>query len=98
MFILCFLAGGTTLLAAESIMHEIAAFILFLIGAVFFSSAAIVDSVVRLRRAVDAQFDKISDTSKKQISQEILLDNESKPLRHGCSHNADLPPGRIFKR
>jgi len=48
--ILAFLAGGSVLAAAQSAIHEIEAFILFLIAAVFFSGAGIVEAVVLLRK------------------------------------------------
>lgn len=42
---LAFLFGALILSAAKSAIHEIEAFILFVIGAVFISGAAIVDSM-----------------------------------------------------
>lgn len=48
--ILAFLAGGAILGGAKSAIHEIEAFILFLISAVFISGAGIVEAVNRLRK------------------------------------------------
>ena len=46
--IMAFIAGGSILATAKSAIHEIEAFVLFLIAAVFLSGAAIVESVNRL--------------------------------------------------
>ncbi len=48
--LLAFLAGGCILAVARSAIHEIEAFVLFLIGAVFISDAAIVDAVNLLQK------------------------------------------------
>ena len=45
-----FLAGGAILGGAKSAIHEIEAFTLFLISAVFISGAGIVEAVNQLRR------------------------------------------------
>jgi quinol-cytochrome oxidoreductase complex cytochrome b subunit len=53
LFILCvlsFLAGVMTLAGAKSAIHEIEAFLLFLIGAVFLVGAAIVEAIHRQRK------------------------------------------------
>jgi len=47
--ILALLAGVSILLYAKSAIHEIEAFVLFLISAVFLSGAAVVESVNLLR-------------------------------------------------
>ena len=48
--VLAFLAGGGILAGARSAIHEIEAFVLFLIGAVFISGAGIVDAINALRK------------------------------------------------
>jgi hypothetical protein len=48
--IVAFLAGGVIWGEAKSAIHEIEAFILFLISAVFISGAGIVEAVARLRQ------------------------------------------------
>ena len=48
--ILAFLAGLAILVAAKSAIHEIQAFILFLISAVFFSGAGVVEAVNQLKK------------------------------------------------
>jgi hypothetical protein len=53
LFILCvlsFLAGLMIFSAAKSAIHEIEAFLLFLIGAVFLVGAAIVDAIHSQRK------------------------------------------------
>lgn len=50
--VLAFLAGAGVLTAAKSAIHEIEAFILFLIGAVFISGAGVVEAVNVLRKEV----------------------------------------------
>ena len=47
--VLAFLAGAAILSAAKSAIHEIEAFILFLVSAVFLSGACIVDAILLLR-------------------------------------------------
>lgn len=48
--ILAFLAGASILAAANSAIHEIEGFILFLISAVFLSGAGVVEAVNLLRK------------------------------------------------
>ena len=48
--ILAFLAGAGIFASAKSAIHEIEAFILFLITAVFISGAGIVEAVNQLRK------------------------------------------------
>ena len=50
--VLVFLAGAAILTEAESALHEIEAFILFLIGAVFISGAGVVEAVNMLRKDI----------------------------------------------
>jgi hypothetical protein len=50
--ILAFLAGAGILAGAKSAIHEIEAFILFLISAVFISGAGVVEAVNLLRKEV----------------------------------------------
>ncbi len=50
--VLAFLAGAGILSAATSAIHEIEAFILFLIAAVFISGAGVVEAVTLLRKDV----------------------------------------------
>ncbi|MEK6800085.1 MAG: hypothetical protein AABZ12_14065 [Planctomycetota bacterium] len=45
-----FMVGAGILALANSAIHEIEALVLFLITAVFFSGAGVVDSVVHLRK------------------------------------------------
>ena len=52
--ILAFLAGLTFFASAQSAIHEIESFILFLISAVFLSSVGIIESVARLRKEMEA--------------------------------------------
>jgi 4-hydroxybenzoate polyprenyltransferase len=47
---LAFLVGASIFTAAESAVHEIEAFILFLISAVFISGAGVVEAVNLLRK------------------------------------------------
>ena len=47
-----FAVGASVLSGAENAIHEIEAFILFLIGAVFASGVAVVDAVNALRKEV----------------------------------------------
>lgn len=48
--ILAFLAGASILATAKSAIHEIEAFVLFLIAAVFISGAGVVEAVNLLRK------------------------------------------------
>ncbi|MEA2031445.1 MAG: hypothetical protein U9N55_07625 [candidate division Zixibacteria bacterium] len=48
--IVAFFAGGAILADAKSAIHEIEAFIIFLISAVFISGAGIVEAVHQLRK------------------------------------------------
>lgn len=48
--IVAFLAGGGVLAEAKSAIHEIEAFILFLISAVFISGAGVVEAVNQLKK------------------------------------------------
>jgi hypothetical protein len=48
--VLAFLVGGIILSSAQSAIHEIEAFILFLIGAVFVSATGIVEAINLLRK------------------------------------------------
>jgi len=50
--ILTFMAGASILAVAKSAIHEIEAFILFLISAVFISGASVVEAVNLLRKEV----------------------------------------------
>jgi len=52
--VLALLAGAGILAAAQSAIHEIEAFILFLIGSVFISGASVVEAVNLLRKEVAA--------------------------------------------
>jgi hypothetical protein len=51
LYILSFLAGGVIFADAKSAIHEIEAFLLFLISAVFLVGAAIVEAFDRLLKA-----------------------------------------------
>ncbi|MGD0627254.1 MAG: hypothetical protein ABSB32_21445 [Thermodesulfobacteriota bacterium] len=51
--LLAFLLGVAILASAKSAIHEIEAFILFLIGAVFISSAAVLDSMNLLKKKLE---------------------------------------------
>ena len=53
--VLAALAGAGTLVSAKSAIHEIEAFILFLVGAVCLSGAAIVEAVSSLRVEVESR-------------------------------------------
>jgi hypothetical protein len=48
--IISLLAGSAILVAAESAIHEIEAFILLLISAVLLTGAAIIEAINRLRK------------------------------------------------
>lgn len=50
--VVALLAGAGILNAAKGALHEIEAFILFLIGAVFISGAGVVEAVSLLRKEV----------------------------------------------
>lgn len=52
--IIAFLSGITILAAATSALHEIEAFIVFVIAAVLLSGAAIVDAIHTMRRRFEA--------------------------------------------
>ena len=52
--ILAFLAGAGILAGAQSAIHEIEAFILFLICSVFITGAAVVEAVNLLRKELGA--------------------------------------------
>jgi len=58
--VLAFLAGAGILEGAQSAIHEIEAFMLFLIGAVFFSGAAIVGSVTLMRKKLEAFIENLN--------------------------------------
>lgn len=60
-------AGVAVLLGAKSAIHEIEAFVLFLIGAVLLGSAAIVESV-----SASSKRDALSDATAAQASSDIL--------------------------
>lgn len=51
--LVAFLYGASVMAIAQSAVHEIEAFILFLIGAVFVSGAAIVEAVNAVRRKLE---------------------------------------------
>jgi hypothetical protein len=56
LFLLCivvFLAGAGILMQAKGAIHEIEAFILFLISAVFFVGAGIVEAINSLKKSID---------------------------------------------
>lgn len=53
--ILAFLAGAGIFVGSKSAIHEIEAFLLFLIGAVFISGAGVVDAVNLLRKEIKAE-------------------------------------------
>ncbi len=50
--ILSFIFGAVIFTGAKSAIHEIEAFVLFLISAVFFSGAGIVEAVNQLRKQI----------------------------------------------
>lgn len=50
--ILAFFAGGSVLNNSQSVLHEIEAFILLLIGAVFLSGACIIDAVYLIGKKI----------------------------------------------
>lgn len=52
--VLAALAGAGILIAAQSAIHEIEAFILFLISAVLVSGASVVEAITVLRKEVAA--------------------------------------------
>lgn len=64
--ILAALIGGTILAAAESAIHEIEAFILFLIAAVLASGAAVVEAVNLLRKDLTSRKGKEPASSRKR--------------------------------
>ena len=47
------LAGAGIFAAAKGAIHEIEAFILFLIAAVLFSAAAVIDAIITARRKIE---------------------------------------------
>jgi hypothetical protein len=51
--LVAFLCGASVMAVAQSAVHEIEAFILFLIGAVFVSGAAIVEAVNGVRKKLE---------------------------------------------
>ena len=52
--VLSFFAGFTILQGSKSAIHEIEAFVLYIVSAVLFSGAAIVGAINRLAEKVDA--------------------------------------------
>ena len=50
--IVAFLVGGLVLMAAKSAIHEIEAYILFLIAAVLMTGSAVLESLFSLRKAI----------------------------------------------
>jgi uncharacterized membrane protein len=56
--IVAFVYGASVITVAQSAVHEIEAFILFLIGAVFISGAALVEAVNSVRNKLDARVPK----------------------------------------
>ncbi len=51
--VVAFVGGGSIMTVAQSAVHEIEAFILFLVAAVFLSGAAIVEALNALRKKFD---------------------------------------------
>jgi len=51
-FVIALLIGGSILLSAQSAIHEIEAFILFLISAVLLAGACIVDAVNGVKKEI----------------------------------------------
>ncbi len=51
--VVAFLYGAAVMAIAQSAVHEIEAFVLFLIGAVFVSGAAIVEAVNAVRKKLE---------------------------------------------
>jgi GYF domain 2 len=67
LFLLCvlaFLAGGGILAAAQSAIHEIEAFILFLISAVLLVGASVVEAINAARKKIEASIQIPADVRK----------------------------------
>lgn len=62
--ILAFLAGAGVQAVAQSAIHEIEAFILYLISAVFFVGAGIVEAVNNARKRLEPTIQSVADTSR----------------------------------
>lgn len=71
----CF--GALIFLASESAIHEIEAFILFLIAAVFIGSAAICDAVIIARNQI---VDAIEEASEKRSKKAAGEDSPGNPF------------------
>jgi len=52
--VLAFLAGFIILVSAKSAIHEIEGFVLYIVSAVLFSGAAVVDAINQFAKKVDA--------------------------------------------
>lgn len=70
--VLALLAGSGILAGAKSAIHEIEAFILFLIAAVLFSAAAVIDSIIANRRKLEAVLNP-SDARKPKTAKGALV-------------------------
>ena len=81
--ILAFITGGSILAVAKSAIHEIEAFVLFLIAAVFLSGAAIVEAVDRLHK---------EPTTNKNAEDPNALDEVQRPGAAGSVY-PDQPSG-----
>ncbi len=53
LFVLSFFAGAGIFASAKSAIHEIEAFVLFLIAAVFLVGASAVDAITSLRKSIE---------------------------------------------
>lgn len=60
--VLAFLAGALILASAKSAVHEIEAFVLFLVSAVLVSGASIVEAVNRIHRKVEKLAQALEET------------------------------------
>jgi hypothetical protein len=59
--VVAFLAGVGILVSAQSAIHEIEAFVVFLIAAVFVSGSAVVEAVNDVRKKLEAVLKKLQE-------------------------------------
>ena len=77
---LAFLAGAGIFSVAESAIHEIEAFMLFLISAVFISGAAVVEAIIMISKKIDVLADVRAPVNKAE-SQKNDTHRPSMPMQ-----------------
>ena len=78
--LIAFLAGAGVIVAAESAIHEIEAFILLLISAVLLVGASVVDAVIAARKEIEPVLQAIADANKSMPDAIRAVRDSGRPL------------------